>query len=153
MLPGSFSDASVTDLSLAVTALRVMVVDDNVDAANSLAWAVEALGDEVETCHDGRKAVAAAYAFLPHVILLDLNMPEMDGLQVCTLLRSDPRLMGVKIIAQTGRAEPEARQLTAAAGFDLHLVKPVDLDLLADVLELLRSERARLRPVRDQGAE
>lgn len=117
--------------------LRILVVDDNVPSAMTLAWAVESHGYTVEVCHDGRCALEAVERFRPDVILLDLGMPGLNGLQVARALRADPRHSAIKIIAQTGWGDSEMRRRTAEAGFDLHLVKPVDLDVLEDMLALL----------------
>jgi CheY-like chemotaxis protein len=121
--------------------LRVLVVDDNQASADTLHWTVELFGDTVKSCHDGRTALKLAADFRPDVILLDIGMPGMDGLQVCEALRAMPDLKHVKIIAQTGWGDERMRRKTATAGFDLHLVKPVDPHVLEDMLWLLRSGR------------
>ncbi|MGN6366542.1 response regulator [Asticcacaulis taihuensis] len=121
--------------------LRVLVVDDNQASADTLHWTVELFGDTVKSCHDGRTALKLAADFRPDVILLDIGMPGMDGLQVCEALRAMPDLKHVKIIAQTGWGDEQMRRKTATAGFDLHLVKPVDPHVLEDMLWLLRSGR------------
>ena len=123
------------------SALRVLVVDDNQASADTLHWTVELFGDTVKSCHDGSTALKLAADFRPDVVLLDIGMPGMDGLQVCEALRAMPDLKHVKIIAQTGWGEAEHRRMTAEAGFDLHLVKPVDPHVLEDMLWLLRSGR------------
>jgi len=120
-----------------VEILRVLVVDDNEASARTLAWVIELEGYEVEICLDGRNAVERARAFRPHVVLLDLGMPGMNGYQVCEALRGDSRLGHIKIIAQTGWSDAEARRKTAETGFDLHLVKPVNMTVLNDMLDLL----------------
>jgi two-component system, OmpR family, response regulator len=124
--------------------LRILVVDDNIPSAMTLKWAVEALGYAVEVCHDGRCALAAVEDFQPDVILLDLGMPGLNGLQVAKALRADRRFSGMKIIAQTGWGDSETRRRTAEAGFDLHLVKPVDLIVLEDMLALLGRKPVRI---------
>ncbi len=86
----------------------------------------------------GFEAVALATASGPDVLLLDLSMPEMDGLDVAHVLRSQPGLNGLKIIAVTAYGDADVRQKTAAAGFDLHLTKPVRFAVLEDMLDLLR---------------
>lgn len=123
------------------SALRVLVVDDNQASADTLHWTVELFGDTVKSCHDGKTALKMAADFRPDVILLDIGMPGMDGLQVCEALRAMPDLKHVKIIAQTGWGDEQMRLKTATAGFDLHLVKPVDPHVLEDMLWLLRSGR------------
>ncbi|MGZ3297916.1 MAG: response regulator [Asticcacaulis sp.] len=123
-------------------ALRVLVVDDNEASALTLGWAVELHGHQVRTCFDGPSVVDQARLFRPHVILLDLGMPKMSGYEVCAALRRDPELRDVKIIAQTGWGDAEARARSRDAGFDLHLVKPVDIHVLGDMLAMLARTRA-----------
>ena len=123
------------------SSLRVLVVDDNQASADTLHWTVELFGDEVKSCYDGQTALKLAAEFKPDVVLLDIGMPGMDGLQVCEALRAMPELGQVKIIAQTGWGDEQMRLKTASAGFDLHLVKPVDPRMLEDMLWLLRSGR------------
>ncbi len=117
--------------------LRVLVVDDNEPSARTLAWAIELEGYETGVCLSGAQAIATARTFRPHVVLLDLGMPGMNGYEVCEALRADARLGHIKIIAQTGWNDAEARRRTAETGFDLHLVKPVNMAVLNDMLALL----------------
>lgn len=135
----------VSQLSSKDDPLRILVVDDNVPSAMTLAWAVESHGYTVEVCHNGRCALEAVERFRPDVILLDLGMPGLNGLQVARAVRADKRFSGVKIIAQTGWGDSETRRRTAEAGFDLHLVKPVDLDVLEDMLALLGRQSQAVR--------
>ncbi|MFT4074814.1 MAG: response regulator [Asticcacaulis sp.] len=121
--------------------LRVLVVDDNQASADTLRWMVELFGDEVKSCNDGRTALKLAADFSPNVVLLDIGMPEMDGIAVCKALRAMPELPHLKIIAQTGWGDEQMRLKTASAGFDLHLVKPVNPNVLEDMLWLLRTGR------------
>jgi two-component system CheB/CheR fusion protein len=117
--------------------LRVLVVDDNADSARTLAWVIELEGYEVGVCLSGTQAVEMARSFRPHVVLLDLGMPGMNGYDVCKALRADATLRHVKIIAQTGWSDAAAKRKTAESGFDLHLVKPVNMAVLNDMLDLL----------------
>ena len=119
-------------------ALRILTVDDNRETALSLKDAVEDFGDTAFVCFKGNEALELAASIRPDVILLDLSMPDIDGVDVARILRADVRLAGVKIIAVTAYGDAEARQKTAAAGFDLHLTKPVRFDVLSDMLDLLR---------------
>lgn len=128
---------SVLSPSSSDEALRILVVDDNVASAMTLKWAVESQGYVAEVCHDGKCALEMVEHFRPDIILLDLGMPGLNGLQVARALRADRRYSGIKIIAQTGWGDSEMRRRTAEAGFDLHLVKPVDLVVLEDMLALL----------------
>ena len=113
---------------------RVVVVDDNRDAADSLALLLGFLGAEVSVFYDGRSAVEAVRASCPDLLLLDLGMPDLDGYQVARLIRADPACCGLTLVALTGWGQKEDRRRTREAGFDEHLVKPVDLALLQAVL-------------------
>jgi PAS domain S-box-containing protein len=119
----------------ALPARRVLVVDDNRDAADSLAMLLRHLGAEVHTAHDGATALDIAGSWCPAVALLDLGMPGMDGFEVARKMRSDERLAGLKLIALTGWGQEEDRLRSRRSGFDHHLVKPVDLSLLQTLLE------------------
>lgn len=105
---------------------RVLVVDDNLDGAASLAALIEILGHEVRTAHDGLEAVAVAEAFRPGLILLDIGMPLMNGYDACRSIRQAPWGQGIVIAALTGWGQDEDKRQSKAAGFDYHLVKPVD---------------------------
>jgi signal transduction histidine kinase/CheY-like chemotaxis protein len=113
--------------------LRVLVVDDNVDLADTLADAVASWGHTVTVAHDGTSALAAALAAPPAVVLLDIGLPDLDGYEVARRLR--PQLPEARLIAVTGYGQPQDRERALAAGFDHHLVKPVDLDNLQCVVE------------------
>ena len=113
---------------------RVLVVDDNHDAADSLGMLLRLLGAEVSVVHDGRSALEAMTTFKPAVVLLDLGMPHMDGLEVARRIREDPRMSGATIVALTGWGQREDRRRTGEAGFDYHLVKPADLTALQSIL-------------------
>jgi CheY-like chemotaxis protein len=112
---------------------RVLVVDDNIDAAELLAFALEDLGHDVRVAHDGAAAIETARAFHPDVAFVDLGLPVMDGLEVALRLRADPSLRETKLVALTGYSQDEDRARTRRAGFDFHLVKPVDLDRIAEL--------------------
>jgi signal transduction histidine kinase len=108
------------------TARRVLVVDDNVDAADSLAELLALAGQTVWTAHTGPAALAAAKDNLPDVVLLDIGLPGLDGFEVARRLRADPTHTGVFLIAMTGYGRDTDLQRSVEAGFDHHLVKPVD---------------------------
>jgi signal transduction histidine kinase len=112
------------------TGVRVLVVDDNVDAAAMLAQALGAAGHVTMTAHDGPTALEAARAFKPDVALLDIGLPVMDGFELARKLRELPGLRATRLIAISGYGQDHDRRQSAAAGFDAHLVKPVDLDRL-----------------------
>jgi signal transduction histidine kinase/ActR/RegA family two-component response regulator len=120
---------------------RILVVDDNEDAADSLATFLHLVGNEVRTAHDGMEAVESAAAFGPDVVLLDLGLPKLNGYDVARRLRK--QLAGVRLIALTGWGQEEDRRLCREAGFDHHLVKPVDLDVLQGLLASLEASPTR----------
>jgi PAS domain S-box-containing protein len=116
------------------TRRRVLVVDDNVDAAESLGRLLSVQGHEVATCHSGQEAVALARTYAPDVIFMDIGMPEMDGLTAARLIRASPGGAGIRIVALTGWGQESDRQRTREAGIDEHLVKPVSAESLARAL-------------------
>ncbi|MDB5856341.1 MAG: putative histidine kinase, hybrid [Ramlibacter sp.] len=120
---------------------RVLVVDDNLDAAETLATLLEMLGLQVRQAHDGTSVLAAALAFKPDVVLLDIGLPGMDGYEVAKALRAEPRLGRVTLIALTGWGAEDDRRRALAAGFDHHLTKPVDLAVLEDMLRRVQQEQ------------
>jgi PAS domain S-box-containing protein len=109
---------------------RVMVVDDNVDAAESMAVVLRIEGHEVRTAHDGEHAIQLASEFRPEVIVLDLGMPKMTGYDVARRLRAKPWGRDVVLVACTGWGQPEDRRRSKEAGFDHHLVKPVSAEAI-----------------------
>jgi PAS domain S-box-containing protein len=106
---------------------RILVVDDNLDSAESMTILLSRNGNDCRTAHSGPAALEAAEAFRPRVILLDIGLPGMDGYEVCRELRRKPWARDVKIIAMTGWGQVEDMRRSEAAGFTAHLVKPVDL--------------------------
>jgi CheY-like chemotaxis protein len=113
---------------------RVLIVDDNQDAAQSLAMLVELLGNTVSVAFDGPAALESAARFQPTIVLLDLSMPGMSGFEVAQRLRQDGAAAPMRLVALSGRSEEEYRRRSAAAGFHDHLVKPIDLPTLQRVL-------------------
>jgi PAS domain S-box-containing protein len=109
---------------------RVLVVDDNLDAAASLARFLKLLGHDVRTAHDGPSALELARVHRPQIVVLDIGLPGMDGYEVARRLRMEEYGEGAVVIAASGYGKAEDRARSRAAGFDHHLVKPVDLDLL-----------------------
>jgi CheY-like chemotaxis protein len=110
-------------------------VDDNVDAGVVLAMLLEAGGHKPEVVHNGKDAVKKAGNNAPDLIFLDLGMPEMDGIETARHLRALPEGKKIFLVALTGWGQEKDRHRTKAAGFDAHLVKPVDNAALAEVLE------------------
>jgi CheY-like chemotaxis protein len=113
---------------------RILVVDDNDDAALSLKKALERLGYVVEIAHDGPAALRAAAAFEPEIALLDIGLPVMDGYELARRLRGLRRL---HLVALSGYGQEADRQRSAEAGFEVHLTKPVDLHHLESVVRSL----------------
>ncbi|MBI1328100.1 MAG: response regulator [Alphaproteobacteria bacterium] len=119
--------------------LRILVVDDNVPSAKTTAWMLEMIGHQTSMCHDGREALEYAEKFKPQVIFLDIGLPSMSGYEVCKALRQNPIFKEALIIAQTGWGQKRDRDLSEEAGFDHHLVKPINLQ---DVETLLQKKIA-----------
>lgn len=120
------------------TSLRILIVDDNRDGADSLAMMLKVLGNDTRTAYDGTDAVAAAAQFRPDVILLDIGMPKLNGNEACRRIRELPWQRRPIIIAQTGWGQEGDRQRTQDAGFDHHLVKPVEISELLKLLAGLK---------------
>jgi CheY-like chemotaxis protein len=126
--------------------LRVLVVDDNVDAAHTLAMLVQLAGHDVRVAYDGPPALTLAQAFQPQVVLLDLNLPAMDGYEVARRLRERPETHEAVLAAVTGWGQPEDRRRSKDAGFDRHFVKPVDPNVITKLLSDARGGRRSLPP-------
>ncbi len=114
---------------------RILIVDDNTDSARSLAILQRRRGHEVRIGFTGPEAIEAAAEFRPQVVLLDIGLPGMDGFEVARKLRAMPALAGALLIAMTGYASAEDQAQAKAAGFDEHLVKPIDLALVREWLQ------------------
>ena len=117
--------------------LKILVVDDNVDAAKSMAMLLRALGNDARLAHDGASAMQAALEHLPEVVLLDIGLPVVDGYQVAKWLRQEPALTNVVLVALTGYGQESDQQHSREAGFDHHLVKPVDFAKVEAILSAL----------------
>lgn len=113
---------------------RILIVDDNTDSAQTLAMLLGLLGHDVHQVYDGPAAMEAALQCHPHVMFLDIGMPEMSGYEVARQIRAEPALRGVKLVALTGYSGDEYKALSMAAGFDFHLVKPVSLAIIEPIL-------------------
>lgn len=115
--------------------LKILVVDDNRDSADSLGMLLELMGYTVAISYDGESAVKDASSFQPDYVLLDIGLPGMSGHDVARALRSNEILKAAKIIAVTGWGQDHDKEASKGAGFDFHLVKPVDIDQLTDLLQ------------------
>jgi len=113
---------------------RILVVDDNLDSAESLALLLGFHGHEVRTAEDGLEAIEAALSFQPEIVLLDIGLPRMDGYEVARRLRTEPGLAGATLIAMTGYGREEDVRQALESGFDRHLVKPLDFAELETLL-------------------
>jgi CheY-like chemotaxis protein len=118
-----------------VTPRRILVVDDNQDAAESLAMLLALDRHEVVSVGTPREALERCRSFRPEIVLLDIGLPDMDGYEVARRIRAQPELAGVRLIALTGYGQYEDKQRARKAGFDDHLVKPVELALLQQALQ------------------
>ena len=119
------------------TRRRLLVVDDNRDFANTLSMLLETFGHEVRTVYDGRAAVPMATDYQPDAVLLDIGLPGMNGYEIARALRSTPALAQVTLVAFTGYGQDEDRRRVREAGFDFHLVKPVEVGELTRVIDAL----------------
>jgi CheY-like chemotaxis protein len=109
---------------------RILIVDDNVDSAETLGLLLRLGGHEVRTAYDGQSALEIARLDRPEIVMLDIGMPRMDGLEVARRLREEVGLKDILLVAMTGYGQDEDRRRTEGAGFNTHLVKPVDLEHL-----------------------
>lgn len=121
------------------TARRVLIVDDNADAADTLALLLTEHGHATHIAYDGASALVAVSEFRPEVILLDLGLPDIDGIEVCKAVRAEPGGGDVTVVALSGWGQNRDKRRTAKAGFDAHLTKPADF---AAVTHLLAERRA-----------
>ena len=122
----------------AVTSRRVLIVDDNVDSAESLRMVVTLAGHEVGVAFNGKDAIAAALRTLPHAVMLDLGLPDIDSYAVAREIRSHEALRGVVIVATTGSNRAEDIEKARNAGIDEHMTKPLDLDRLLAIIDEAR---------------
>jgi PAS domain S-box-containing protein len=139
--PGSPAEALAPEDDLAAGApppIRILVVDDNVDAAESLMMMMKILGQDVRVAFDGPTALDIATQFRPELVFLDIGMPEMDGYEVARRIRGEPLTRDARLVALTGWGQVEDREHSRRAGFDEHLVKPADPAVLERVLAGLR---------------
>ncbi len=114
---------------------RILVVDDNADALNSLSRLVALMGNDVRQAQDGLEAIEVARAFAPDLVLMDLGMPKLNGYEAAQRMREQPWGQDLAIVATTGWGKEEDFRRTAAAGFDHHLVKPISMTALTEVLQ------------------
>jgi CheY-like chemotaxis protein len=135
--PVSEVRASVEEHKSPTPVRKVLVVDDNRDAAESLTMLLELVGHQPRSLHDGLAAVEAVEEFQPDVVLLDLGLPGLNGYETARRIRGNPWGASVVIVAVTGWGQEEDRRRSREAGFDAHLLKPIDLRALEDLLASL----------------
>jgi CheY-like chemotaxis protein len=133
--------------------VRILVVEDNVDLARGLARLIYNMGHVVKATHDGPAAIESARSFHPEAVLLDIGLPGMDGYEVASRLRSDEGERSLVLVAISGYGQDEDLRRSHDAGFDFHLVKPIDMDALRQIIDRisqfsppLRDEPARAQP-------
>ncbi|HEV3263804.1 MAG TPA: ATP-binding protein, partial [Gemmataceae bacterium] len=116
------------------SSLRILIVDDNRDSADSLVMLLRLMGNDTRTAYDGQQGVDVAGEFRPDVALLDIGLPKLDGYEACRRIRGEPWGKNVVLVAVTGWGQEEDRRRSHEAGFDYHMVKPVDPDALMKLL-------------------
>jgi CheY-like chemotaxis protein len=116
---------------------RILVVDDNLDSAQSLAMVLRVTGNEVRVAHDGQTALQVGKEFRPELVLLDIGLPGMDGYEVARRMREMPETKDSLLVAQTGWGQEEDRRRSKDAGFHHHLVKPLEPGAVQALLETL----------------
>jgi CheY-like chemotaxis protein len=121
--------------------MKVLVADDNRDAAASLGALLEMSGHEVLIAHDGEETLAIARQAVPDAMILDIGMPRLTGDQVARAVRSEPWGQRIFLVAVTGWGEPDDKERASAAGFDHHLTKPIDLDEMERLLGDFEAKR------------
>jgi CheY-like chemotaxis protein len=119
---------------------RILVIEDNVDSAESLKMLLKLDGHEVALAHSGQDGLAGARAFDPELVLCDIGLPGMDGYEVARAIRSDPDLAPAALVALSGYARPEDIQQATEAGFDHHVAKPPSIELIKQILAELKRD-------------
>lgn len=128
------SDSSSDKVQRTSTPRRILVVDDNTDGVASLSMLLSMIGHETATAFDGLGAISVARRFEPHIVLLDLDLPKLNGYEACRRIRSEEWGKAMMLVAVTGLSGEEDRMKSLEAGFDMHLVKPVNAETLMAVL-------------------
>jgi CheY-like chemotaxis protein len=128
---------------MATSSRRVLVVDDNRESVETLSMLLRLKGHDTRVAQDGEEAIAVADDYKPHVVVLDLSLPGMDGYEIARKLRERPYGANLVLVALTGWTGQDVRDKAAAAGFDFHLLKPVDWPNLEQVLNAAPQLRDR----------
>jgi CheY-like chemotaxis protein len=125
-------------------ACRVLIIDDNRDAANTMAMLVGELGCSTCIAHDAARGLQAVHTFEPDIVFLDIGMPDINGYEACRQIRQLPLQKAIAIVAVTGWGQSQDKQRALDAGFDAHLTKPVDLDTVARFFAGLPNQAAKV---------
>lgn len=134
--PSDSASTAESDRGVAARrAVRILVVDDNADAADLLGEALQMSGYEVRVVYDGHSAITLAASFLPVLALLDIGLPGMNGFELSLHLRALAGLEALKCVAITGYGHPDDRRRSAESGFQAHILKPVDMEALEREME------------------
>jgi CheY-like chemotaxis protein len=131
---GKISGSSADKVERTSAPRRILVVDDNTDGVAFLSMLLAMVGHETATAFDGFEAVKVAQEFKPHIVLLDLALPKLNGYEACRRIRDEQWGKGMMLVAVTGLSGEEDRMKSLEAGFDMHLVKPVTAETLMLVL-------------------
>lgn len=121
--------------------LRILVVDDNVDAADVLSLVLSEEGQQVRTAYDGREALDTALRERPDLIFLDIGLPQLDGYELARLMRADPGLKDTYIVALTAYGSPADKIRALEEGIDMHVTKPIDPPTIQAVFDMARKRR------------
>jgi len=135
-----------TDLKIPATeepsSCRMLIVEDNIDLARTMVWTMELLGHHARMAHDSHTAIELARSFHPDIILLDIGIPDINGYEICRVMRKEPSLKDTIFIAHTGWSEKEHHQRSKEAGFDYHLVKPADIEEIKEIISSRNKNKA-----------
>lgn len=119
--------------------MKVLVVDDYQSAATVTAHMFEMMGHDVDVAYSGLEALEKAYKSRPDLVLLDISMPGMDGIETCMRMRESRELKNIRIVAQTGRGDDETIEACVQAGFNEHLTKPIEFKYIEEIIESMSS--------------
>jgi CheY-like chemotaxis protein len=145
------SDSIPPKHAQSITNRRILVVDDNRDAAQSLKMLLKLQGADAQVAYSGSEALQVMSSFQPEVVFLDIGMPEMDGHEVARLIRQHPEFQDVILIALTGWGQQEDRRRSRLAGFNYHLIKPANLDTVQSLLSTMNEQPTeRLAPLNQE---
>lgn len=128
-------------MTIADGKVRILIVDDSQDSAMTLGWLVEMMDADYRLAHSGDEAIKTASEYIPNLVLMDIGLPGMSGYDVCKKMKEMPALANTVFAAQTGWGEEQHRRASKEAGFDHHLVKPVSIENLQDLLTSIKAQK------------